>query len=71
MGKVIPFPTVTEASRIKEDLEVCEAEIKMALDDIQFLNDHVVELTAEYESMLNRLCEIQGIKMPEELKFDD
>ena len=71
MGKVIPFPTVTEASRIKDDLEVCEAEIKMALDDIQYLNDHVVELTAEYEAMLNRLCEIQGIKMPEELKFDD
>lgn len=50
---------------------MCEAEIKLALDDIQYLNDHVVELTAEYESMLNRLCEIQGIKMPEELKFDD
>jgi len=71
MGKIIQFPTVTEASRIVDELTICEEEIKLALDDIQDLNDMVVELTAHYEAMLDRLCQIQGIKMPEELKFDE
>ena len=66
MGKIIQFPTVTEASRIVDELTICEEEIKLALDDIQDLNDMVVELTAHYEAMLDRLCQIQGIKMPEE-----
>ena len=61
MGKIIQFPTVTEASRIVDELTICEEEIKLALDDIQDLNDMVVELTAHYEAMLDRLCQMARI----------
>lgn len=42
----------------------------MCLDDLQMLNEHIVELTIEYETMLKKLCELQGIQLPEEYKFD-
>ena len=63
MGKVIPFPTRNESTRIVEELKVYEEEIQLCLDDLQDLNEHVVELTIEYETLLNRLCELQGIKL--------
>ena len=63
MGKIIQFPTVTEGDKIKEELKKHEDEIKLCLDDLQHLNEHIVELTLEYELMLNRLCEIYNIDM--------
>jgi Mg2+ and Co2+ transporter CorA len=66
VGKVIQFPLITEATRLVEELQVQEEEIKMCLDDLQSLNEHIVELTMEYEELLNRLCTINNIKLPEE-----
>jgi len=66
MGKVIQFPLITEATRLVEELQVQEEEIKMCLDDLQSLNEHIVELTMEYEELLNRLCTINNIKLPEQ-----
>jgi Mg2+ and Co2+ transporter CorA len=65
MGKVIQFPLITEATRLVEELQVHEEEIKMCLDDLQSLNEHIVELTMEYEELLNRLCTINNIKLPD------
>ena len=67
MGKIIQFPTRNESTRLVEELQVYEEEIQMCLDDLQSLNEHIVELTAEYEHILNKLCTLQGIKLPEEL----
>ena len=67
MGKIIQFPTRNESTRLVEELEIYEEEIQMCLTDLQDLNEHIVELTAEYEHLLNKLCTIQGIKLPEEL----
>jgi chromosome segregation ATPase len=67
VGKIIQFPTRNESTRLVEELEVYEAEIQMCLTDLQDLNEHIVELTAEYEHLLNKLCTMQGIKLPEEL----
>jgi prefoldin subunit 5 len=50
-----------------EELQIYEEEIQMCLDDLQDLNEHIVELTAEYEQLLNKLCKLQGITLPEEL----
>jgi hypothetical protein len=66
MGKIIQFPLITEATRLVEELQVQEEEIKLCLDDLQSLNEHIVELTMEYEELLNRLCTINNIKLPEE-----
>jgi hypothetical protein len=66
MGKVIQFPLITEATRLVEELQVQEEEIKLCLDDLQSLNEHIVELTMEYEELLNRLCTINNIKLPEQ-----
>jgi hypothetical protein len=71
MGKVIQFPTVTEARKLRDALQECEHEIKLCLNDLAELNDMVVDLTMEYEIMLNRLCELNGIRLPEELKLED
>lgn len=66
MGKIIQFPLITEATRLVEELQVQEEEIKLCLDDLQSLNEHIVELTMEYEELLNRLCTINNIKLPEQ-----
>ena len=62
MGKVIKFPTITEATTSKE-LKKHEEEIKSCLDDLQAMNDHIVELIISYEILLARLCEIYHIDM--------
>ena len=49
--------------RLVQDLKVQEEEIKMCLDDLEALNEHIVELTAEYELLLNRVCELNQIKL--------
>ena len=64
MGKLIQFPLHrTEKHKLVQDLKLQEEEIKLCLDDIEALNDHIVELTAEYEMLLNRLCELQQIQI--------
>ena len=61
MGKVIPFPTKTEADNLKEELQKHEEEIKLCLDDLESINSHIVELTFEYEQMLHRLGKLYGV----------
>tara|TARA_A200000159_G_scaffold121035_1_gene115225 strand:- start:56 stop:268 length:213 start_codon:yes stop_codon:yes gene_type:complete len=64
MGTVIRFPIErTEMQRLVQDLKVQEEEIKLCLDDLEALNEHIVELTAEYELLLNRVCELNQIKL--------
>jgi|TARA_B110000305_G_C19446433_1_gene645122 predicted nuclease with TOPRIM domain len=71
MGILLQFPTVTEAKKLRAALQECETEIKLCLNDLAELNDMVCDLTCEYELMLNRLCELNGIELPEELKYED
>jgi hypothetical protein len=66
MGELIQFPTVTEAKKLRAALQECEVEIKLCINDLAELNDMVCDLTCEYELMLNRLCELNGIELPEE-----
>ena len=64
MGTVIRFPVErTEMQRLVQDLRVQEEEIKLCLDDLEALNEHIVELTAEYEMLLNRVCDLNQIKL--------
>ena len=72
MGTVIQFPDRKKLQllELQEELKVQEEEIQMCLDDLQDLNEHIVELTREYETLLNHLCKLQGIKLPEE-RFND
>lgn len=64
MGKVIPFPLETEKIKLLKELQLQESEIKMCLDELEALNEMIVEMTAEYEMLLNRLCELNGVKIP-------
>ena len=72
MGTVIQFPDRKKLQllELQEELKVQEEEIQMCLDDLQDLNEHIVELTMEYETLLNHLCKLQRIKLPEE-RFND
>ena len=64
VGKVIRFPIErTEIQRIIGELRQQEEEIKLCLDDLEALNEHIVELTAEYELLLNRVCELNQINL--------
>ena len=64
MGKVIRFPIErTEIQRIIGELRQQEEEIKLCLDDLEALNEHIVELTAEYEMLLNRVCDLNQINL--------
>lgn len=66
MGKVIKFPLErTELNRLITNLKAQEEEIKLCLDDLEALNEHIVDLTAEYEMLLNRVCELNQIKLGE------
>ena len=68
--KLCRLPLLVFDSPLVEELKIQEGEIQLCLDDLQYLNDHIVDLTSEYEMMLKRLCELQGIKLPEEYNFD-
>jgi len=70
MGKIIQFPVRNESTRVVEELRRQEEEIQLCLNDLQDLNEHIVELTIEYEMLLKKLCDLQGIDLPEEYKFD-
>ena len=49
--------------RLVRDLKAQEEEIKLCLDDLEAMNEHIVELTAEYEMLLNRVCELNQINL--------
>ena len=61
---VLRFPSLTEADKLRVDLISIEKEIKMQLDNLQFLNEDIVDLTVMYEAMLHRLCELTGVEIP-------
>ena len=61
---VLRFPSLTEADKLRDDLIGIEKEIKQQLDNLQFLNEDIVDLTIMYEAMLHRLCEITGVEIP-------
>ena len=63
-NNVIPFPTVKEGDILREVMGKLENEIKEKLDHLQHLNEDIVELTIQYEGMLHRLCELTGVKLP-------
>ena len=64
VGRVIRFPIErTEMQRLVRDLKAQEEEIKLCLDDLEAMNEHIVELTAEYEMLLNRVCELNQINL--------
>jgi len=64
VGNIIRFPIErTEIQRLVRDLRHQEEEIKLCLDDLEALNEHIVELTSEYESLLNRVCELNQINL--------
>ena len=63
---VIPFPTVKEADILREAMNGMEVAIKERLDKLQVLNEDIVELTMHYEQMLYRLCDITGVRLPEQ-----
>tara|TARA_Y100001951_G_scaffold103304_1_gene111833 strand:+ start:910 stop:1188 length:279 start_codon:yes stop_codon:yes gene_type:complete len=65
-SNVIPFPTLTEADKIRNTMGEMENAIKDRLDKLQNLNEDIVELTMHYETMLYRLCEITGVRLPEQ-----
>lgn len=63
VGELIEFPTKSESDKLRAELKAQEEEIQLCLDDLQALNEHIIELTAEYENLLNRLCNIHGIDL--------
>ena len=63
-SNVIQFPTVKEGDMLKEMMGKMESEIKTKLDALQVLNEDIVDLTIQYEAMLYRLCELTGVKLP-------
>jgi hypothetical protein len=63
-NNVIQFPTLKEADTLREDMGQLEHGIKIRLDELQILNEEIVGLTVEYEAMLYRLCELTGVKLP-------
>ena len=66
VGNLIRFPVErTEKAVLIRNLREQEEEIRMCLDDIENLNEHIVELTAEYEMLLDRLCELSNIEYGE------
>ena len=66
VGKLIRFPVErTEKAVLIRNLREQEEEIRMCLDDIENVNEHIVELTAEYEMLLDRLCELSNIEYGE------
>ena len=61
---VLRFPSLTEADKLRVDLISIEKEIKCQLDNLQFVNEDIVDLTVMYEAMPHRLCELTGVEIP-------
>ena len=69
MAKIIPFPTVKEGDKLREQMTELESEIKLRLDELQVINEEVIQLTVAYEEMLYRLCEITGVELPSNIDW--
>ncbi len=67
---VIPFPTIREGQKLREEMGVLEGNIKERLDELQLINEDIISLTVAYEEMLYRLCEITGVQLPNDLDWD-
>ena len=63
-NNVIPFPTVKEGDILRGVMGKLENEIKEKLDHLQHLNEDIVELPIQYAGILHRLCELTGVKLP-------
>lgn len=71
MAKIIPFPTVKEGDKLREQMTELESEIKLRLDELQVINEEVIQLTVAYEEMLYRLCEITGVELPSNIDWSE
>ena len=65
MGKVIQFPLNKPVDLVREEMDRLNDEITLCMQDIDDLNNHVLELMIGYEQLLERFCEMQGIKFEE------
>ena len=68
---IIPFPTLREGQKLREDMGVLEEQIKENLDKLQSINEEIINLTVAYEDMLYRLCEITGVQLPNDIDFGE
>jgi|TARA_B110000914_G_C15100786_1_gene281570 hypothetical protein len=68
---VIPFPTLREGQKLREEMGVLEEQIKENLDQLQGINEEIINLTVAYEDMLYRLCEITGVQLPSNVDFGE
>ena len=64
MGKVIKFPTRKQLQQkdivesIKLEIEVCEQNLKEAMEHLDEINEEVVFLTKEYHLLLKELTNL-------------
>tara|TARA_Y100000592_G_scaffold70936_1_gene110368 strand:- start:196 stop:426 length:231 start_codon:yes stop_codon:yes gene_type:complete len=65
MGKVIQFPLNKPADLVRQEMDKVGEEIDLCMQDIDHLNNHCLELMIGYEQLLERFCELQGIKFDE------
>jgi len=70
-NNIIPFPTLREGQKLREDMGELEESIKERLDSLQSINEDIIGLTVAYEEMLYRLCEITGVRLPNEIDWSE
>ena len=70
-NNIIPFPTLREGQKLREDMGELEESIKERLDSLQSINEDIIGLTVAYEVMLYRLCEITGVRLPNEIDWSE
>ena len=71
MGKIIQFPTVKEADKLRKDMTELEGIIKNNLDQLQDINEEIIQLTVAYEEMLYKLCDLTGVEIPNNMDWDE
>lgn len=64
MGKIIKFPSRKQLKTndiidsIKEEIEMCEENLKEALEQLDYLNEEILCLNNEYGMLLTELTEL-------------
>jgi len=64
MGKIIKFPSRKQLKTndiiegIKEEIEMCEENLKEALEQLEYLNEEILFLNNEYGMLLTELTEL-------------
>jgi len=64
MGKIIKFPSRKQLKTediiqgIKEEIEMCEENLKEALEQLEYLNEEILHLNNEYGMLLTELTEL-------------